>query len=75
MIQLAWRWLTFQKESALTVWFNARTEGAPRLRKKMAVALARKLLIARWRMTTTGEVPARYRLASSGMSRPECETR
>jgi transposase len=57
MIQLAWRWLTFQKESALTVWFNARTEGAPGLRKKMAVALARKLLIALWRMTTTGEVP------------------
>ena len=57
MIQLAWRWLTFQKESALTVWFNARTEGAPGLRKKMVVALARKLLIALWRMTTTGEIP------------------
>ncbi len=57
MIQLAWRWLTLQKESSLTVWFNARTEGAPGLRKKMAVALARKLLIALWRMTTTGEIP------------------
>ncbi len=57
MIQLAWRWLTWQKESALTLWFQARTEGAPGLRKKMVVALARKLLIALWRMTTTGEVP------------------
>ena len=57
MIQLAWRWLTLQKESSLTVWFNARTEGAPGLRKKMIVALARKLLIALWRMTTTGEIP------------------
>jgi transposase len=57
MIQLAWRWLTLQKESALTVWFNARTAGAPGLRKKMVVALARKLLIALWRMATIGEIP------------------
>ena len=46
MIQLAWRWLLFQKQSALTLWFKARVEGAPGLRKKMVVALARKLLIA-----------------------------
>ena len=57
MIQLAWRWLTFQNESALALWFNARVDGAPGLRKKMIVALARKLLIALWRMTTTGEIP------------------
>jgi transposase len=57
MIQLAWRWLLFQKESALALWFNARVDGAPGLRKKMIVALARKLLIALWRMTTTGEIP------------------
>jgi transposase len=49
MIQLAWRWLMFQKESALTLWFSSRTEGARGLRKKMIVALARKLLIALWR--------------------------
>jgi transposase len=57
MIQLAWRWLTWQKESALTLWFQARTADARGLRKKMAVALARKILIALWRMTTTGEIP------------------
>src|SRR6266851_4004706 len=57
MIQLAWRWLTFQKESALALWFKARVDGAPSLRKKMVAALARKLLIALWRMTTTGEIP------------------
>jgi transposase len=56
MIQLAWRWLTFQKESALTLWFKARVEGTPRLRKTLIVALARKLLIALWRMATIGEV-------------------
>jgi transposase len=59
MIQLAWRWLMFQKASALTQWFEARTEGAkPGVRKTMIVALARKLLIALWRFVTTGEVPA-----------------
>ena len=58
MIQLAWRFLLFQKDSALTRWFRSRTEGANGARKtKMIVALARKLLIALWRMATTGEVP------------------
>lgn len=58
MIQLAWRFLLFQQDSALTKWFRSRTEGAKGARKtKMIVALARKLLIALWRMVTTGEVP------------------
>ena len=59
MIQLAWRFLMFQKDSALAQWFRARTETAARgTRKTMIVALARKLLIALWRLVTTGEVPA-----------------
>jgi transposase len=59
MLQLAWRWLMFQKGSALAQWYRARTENAPpRARKTMIVALARKLLIALWRYATTGEVPA-----------------
>jgi transposase len=58
MIQLAWRFLLFQKDSALAQWFRTRTEGANGARKtKMIVALARKLLIALWRMVTTGEIP------------------
>jgi transposase len=58
MIQLAWRFLRFQRDSALAEWFRSRTEGANGARKtKMIVALARKLLIALWRMLTTGEVP------------------
>jgi transposase len=58
LIQFAWRFLMFQKESALAEWFRSRTEGAKGARKtKMIVALARKLLIALWRMVTTGEVP------------------
>src|SRR6202140_5517716 len=57
MIQLAWRFLLFQKDSALAQWYRTRTEGG-RNRKTMIVALARKLLIALWRLVTTGEVPA-----------------
>jgi transposase len=58
MIQLAWRFLMFQRDSVLAQWFRARTEGVKGARKTtMIVALARKLLIALWRMVTTGEVP------------------
>ena len=59
LMQLAWRFLRFQKDSALAQWYRARTEGAKGARKTtMIVALARKLLIALWRMVTTGEIPA-----------------
>jgi transposase len=58
MIQLAWRWLQFQKDSALARWFRQRTENASALvRKKMIVVLARKRLIALWRFVTTGLAP------------------
>jgi transposase len=63
MIQLAWRWSQFQKDRALARWWRQRTENAtPLMRKKMIVALARKLLIALWRYVTTGEVPEGVRL-------------
>jgi len=58
MIQLAWRFLIFQKDSALARWYRTRTESAGKKRKTMIVALARKLLIALWRLVTIGEVPA-----------------
>jgi transposase len=58
VLQLAWRFLLFQKESALVKWFQARTaDGRAATRKTMILALARKLLIALWRLATTGEVP------------------
>ena len=56
MIQLAWRFLNHQKESALAQWYQA-SVAAGKKRKTMIVALARKLLIALWRFVTTGEVP------------------
>lgn len=58
MIQLAWRFLRFQKDSALAQWFQKRTEdGRGGTRKTMIVAVARRLLIALWRMATMGEIP------------------
>jgi transposase len=58
MIQLAWRFLMFQKDSALAQWYRRQTtDRRGTTRKTMIVALARKLLIALWRLVTTGEVP------------------
>jgi len=63
MIQLAWGHLLHQKESALAEWYRRRTADARGgTRKTMIVALARKLLIALWRLATTGEAPAGLRL-------------
>jgi transposase len=59
MIQLAWGHLLHQKDSVLAEWYRTRTAGARGgTRKTMIVALARKLLIALWRLVTTGEAPA-----------------
>ena len=59
MIELAWGHLVHQKDSALTAWYRKRTSDARGgTRKTMIVALARKLLIALWRLVTTGETPA-----------------
>jgi transposase len=56
LIQLAWRFLMFQKDSDLARWFFERTRQGAR-KTTMIVALSRKLLIALWRMVTTGEAP------------------
>ena len=47
----------FQKGSGLAAWYRFRTAAAPTRRKTLIVALARKLLIAFWRLVTTGAVP------------------
>jgi transposase len=62
MIQLAWRFLIFQKESALAQWYRARTENARGSRKTIIVALARKLLIALWHFVRDGVMPEGVRL-------------
>ena len=58
MVQLAWRFLVFQKECALVRWFQARAADANRRRRmSLIVAFARKLLIALWRLARDGEAP------------------
>jgi transposase len=58
MIELAWLWLRYQPDSALSRWFRERVGGAKgRLKRIMIVALARKLLVALWRYLETGLVP------------------
>jgi len=56
--ELAWSWLRFQPESALSVWCRERFgSGGKRLRRMGSVAVARKLLIALWRFLETGGLP------------------
>jgi len=63
MIQFAWRFLTFQEDSPLAQWYRQRTQSARKdVRKLMIVALARKLLIALWRLATQGVLPEGMRL-------------
>jgi transposase len=57
MIQLAWLWPRHQPGSALARWFVERTQGASKVhKKKMVVALARKLLVALWKWVDAGVV-------------------
>src|SRR5688572_1073788 len=65
-IQLAWCWLRWQPDSALTAWFTRRFAAAGgRSRRVGIVALARKLVIALWRFVTQGVVPEGAHLKSA----------
>jgi transposase len=56
--ELAWSWLRYQPESALSCWFRERFGGGgKRMRRIGIVAVARKLLIALWRFLETGVIP------------------
>jgi len=58
MVELAWLWLRHQPDSALSRWFRERVGSERgRIRRIAIVALARKLLAALWRYTTSGELP------------------
>ena len=62
LIQLTWRFLLFQKGCALVQWYQARVAAKGVRKSTMIVAMARKLLVALWRMVTTGAVPAGLKL-------------
>src|SRR3954447_19588142 len=58
MVELAWLWLRYQPDPALSGWFRERVRlERGRIRRITIVALARKLLVALWRYTTVGELP------------------
>lgn len=57
---MAWTWLRYQLGSALTQWFDKRTQGAGanrRARRIAVVAVARRLAIALWRYMKDGIMP------------------
>ena len=57
-IEIAWCWLRFQPESALSRWYEERfAHGSSRMRRIGIVAVARKLLIELWRYLETGALP------------------
>jgi len=58
MIEVAWMWLRYQPQSALSQWYSRRFGGpGKRMRKIGIVALARKLVIALWRYLEKGIPP------------------
>jgi len=57
-IEIAWGWLRYQPESALTRWFEEKYgHGTSRMRRVGIVAVARKLLVQLWRYLETGALP------------------
>jgi transposase len=46
---MAWMWLRYQPESAISKWFARRTQGSGKRGRRIAiVAVARRLVIALW---------------------------
>lgn len=58
LVELAWLWLRYQPDSALSQWFLRRfSGGGKRMRRIGIVALARRLGVALWRYVAQGVVP------------------
>jgi transposase len=65
MVELAWSWLRFQPQSALSKWYMERFGRGARSRRIGIVALARRLLIALWRFVEQGVIPQGARLKAA----------
>jgi transposase len=68
LVEIAWCWLRYQPDSALTQWFNQRTQGTGpnrRARRIAIVAVARRLAIALWRYLKDGVIPDGAQLKST----------
>lgn len=57
LVEVAWKWLDYQPDSALSRWFRERFGKGKRSRRIGIVALARKLLIALWHYLEHSVVP------------------
>jgi transposase len=58
LIEIAWAWLRFQRQSKLSQWYEQRfAKAGPRMRRIGIVALARRLIIDLWRYLEAGIVP------------------
>ena len=59
LVQMAWRWVRYQPDSAIAMWFHRYCAGrrGKLVRKRAIIAVARKLLVALWRYAGTGLVP------------------
>jgi len=69
LVEMAWTWLRYQPGSALTQWFNRRTQGTGpnrRARRIAIVAVARRLAIALWRYLKDGVIPEGAQLKPAG---------
>ena len=63
LIEMAWCWLRYQPDSALTRWYEARFgSGSKRQKRVGIVALARRLAVAIWHYLDHGIVPEGARL-------------
>ena len=59
MVQIAWIWLRHQPSSTLSVWYREKVrDGRGRIKRIAIIALARKLLVALWRLVAQGVVPS-----------------
>lgn len=66
LVELAWLWLRYQPESALSQWFSSRfSGGGKRMRRIGIVALARRLAVALWRYIDQGVIPAGAKLKTA----------
>ena len=66
LIQIAWAWLRYQPQSALSRWFQERFgHGSGRMRRVGIVALARRLFIALWQFVDGGLIPAGARVRAA----------
>ncbi|MGO4809399.1 IS110 family transposase [Cupriavidus sp. 2MCAB6] len=68
LVEMAWCWLRYQPDSALTQWFIQRTQGTGpnrRARRIAIVAVARRLAIALWRYLKDVVIPEGAHLKSA----------